>query len=197
MAGKISISIEDVFALSKNQLDDLYAYMFLCARQYEPDEELEEMLDTASVRMNPGVTEEEILDIVSGTPSADSTGLPWDVRIHASTKTLTQDGKWKKRKGIEAEEVTRVEAELRGTVTAPVPEPEPAFNPFAATPEPEPTAPMSYNELIPFVTKAVQKQQVTNDQITNAVTKIGLPSFPMLQNRPDLIPALLTELNLS
>lgn len=43
----------------------------------------------------------------------DKGGLPWDERIHAGTKTTTKDGHWKKKKGVDPAEVTRIETELR------------------------------------------------------------------------------------
>lgn len=49
----------------------------------------------------------------------DSKGLPWDERIHASTKTTVADGSWKKKKGInDPALIARVEAELRARVAA-------------------------------------------------------------------------------
>lgn len=44
----------------------------------------------------------------------DSAGMPWDERIHASTKTKNADGKWKKRKGVDDAVTLAVEAELKG-----------------------------------------------------------------------------------
>lgn len=44
----------------------------------------------------------------------DSTGLPWDGRIHSESKKLTGKGVWKKRRGISDEETTRIEHEIRG-----------------------------------------------------------------------------------
>lgn len=66
----------------------------------------------------------------------DSRGLPWDPRIHASTKSKTQKGVWTAKRGINDEAmVHRIEEELRaamaarapastpGTVVAPPPPP--------------------------------------------------------------------------
>lgn len=47
-------------------------------------------------------------------PELDSAGMPWDERIHASTKTKTQKGEWKKRKGVDPSVTTAVEAEIKG-----------------------------------------------------------------------------------
>ncbi len=44
----------------------------------------------------------------------DSTGLPWDERIHASTKTKLVSGEWKAKRGINDEALVKsIEAELR------------------------------------------------------------------------------------
>lgn len=48
-------------------------------------------------------------------PATDSTGLPWDERIHASSKAMVAGNKWRKRKGVSDVTVAAVEAELRGT----------------------------------------------------------------------------------
>ena len=44
----------------------------------------------------------------------DSSGLMWDARIHASTRTKVQDGTWKMKRGVEPELVAQVMAELKG-----------------------------------------------------------------------------------
>lgn len=78
----------------------------------------------------------------------DSAGLPWDARIHASTRTkLKADGRWKPKRGVDAAIVASVEAELRavmaipagGHVAAPPPPPPAAA---AIPPPPPPAAPV-------------------------------------------------------
>ena len=44
----------------------------------------------------------------------DSSGLMWDARIHASTRTKISDGTWKMKRGVEPEIVAQVMAELKG-----------------------------------------------------------------------------------
>lgn len=46
-------------------------------------------------------------------PTTDSTGLPWDERIHASSKALNADGTWRTKRGVDKALVAEVEAELR------------------------------------------------------------------------------------
>lgn len=55
--------------------------------------------------------------------NVDSTGMPWDERIHASTKATTKDGVWKKRRGVPELTVDQVEAELRGVAVDDTPVP--------------------------------------------------------------------------
>lgn len=50
----------------------------------------------------------------------DSEGLPWDKRIHASTKTKIASGVWKLARGVDASVVEAVKAELRGLMSVPV-----------------------------------------------------------------------------
>ena len=77
-------------------------------------------------------------------PAFDSTGLPWDERIHAGTKAVNADGTWKKRRGVQEIQVNQVEAELRAQVgAAPVAAPQPVYPqpapmPVAAAPAVDP-----------------------------------------------------------
>jgi len=102
--------------------------------------------------------------------NVDSEGMPWDTRIHASTKTTVKDGKWKnKRKPLKmgddewAEFVTTVKAECKQAMTGepievetmedcvsvaeqafgttPPPPPPPAPTVSDVPPPPPPTAP--------------------------------------------------------
>jgi hypothetical protein len=52
-------------------------------------------------------------------PERDSAGLPWDARIHGSTKTTNADGTWRQKRGLNDPALkARVEAELRAAVSA-------------------------------------------------------------------------------
>lgn len=53
--------------------------------------------------------------------AVDSSGLPWDERIHAPSKNTVKDGTWRKKKSVEPATVASVEAELRGRMASPVP----------------------------------------------------------------------------
>lgn len=56
-----------------------------------------------------------------GAPAVDKAGLPWDARIHSSSKELTKDGVWRKKRGVSDEEVAQVEAQLTRLMTLPNP----------------------------------------------------------------------------
>jgi hypothetical protein len=71
----------------------------------------------------------------------DSNNLPWDARIHASSRTQTKDGVWTKRKGVSGVEFARVSGELLSAAPAPVVVP---FTPLA----PQPGAPASGAPLV-------------------------------------------------
>ena len=64
----------------------------------------------------------------------DINGLPWDARIHASTKTKIDDGSWRARRGVAKEVIAQIEAELKSgaapTTAAPVPFVVPADTPI-------------------------------------------------------------------
>ena len=91
--------------------------------------------------------EDEEVDV---TGVVDADGLPWDPRIHSSSKQLVADGTWRKRRNTAKELFAEVEAELRGLSTvdarvdAPIPAPPPPPPPPAAVafanPAPPPPA---------------------------------------------------------
>lgn len=139
-------------------------------------------------------------------PELDGEGLPWDKRIHASTKTRRQsDNTWKLIKGLDPAVVKAVKAELRQTMVAgpapvtvtplPVPTapaaPEPAaFWPGepAAPVAPTPTAPPTYGAMCEWMVAKVSSGAFTKDHVKEAFATVGLPTIPSLENREDLIP---------
>lgn len=91
----------------------------------------------------------------------DSAGVPWDERIHASTKTTNKDGTWTRRRNTPDAVFDAVMAELKGAapsgnvygntdkggvgpdgmITLPTPEPEETSAAAAFAPVPTPPAP--------------------------------------------------------
>ena len=164
----------------------------------------------------------------------DASGLPWDGRIHASTRTKTQDDLWKMKRNAPEEVVEKVTDELRqtmgaGTVDTPTPSQvfaiAPAIAPAAITPPPfapvavtpAPPASTSTTEtpqagtvtgaslfnrnpfiaLMKQITVGHTNKTLTQEAITQAVQSVGLTSLPMLNVRPDLIPAVAQSLGLT
>lgn len=96
----------------------------------------------------------------------DNEGLPWDERIHASTKTKTAKGIWTKRKGVDDATRDAVVAELRqqypadesadeapaAAPTAPTVAP-PAAAPTISVPGAAPTPATPYTELVDWLAK--------------------------------------------
>lgn len=127
--------------------------------------------------------------------TVDKAGLPWDERIHASSRTLTADGCWRKKRGVSDGLVTEVETQLRSLMALPAPvaapAPPPAAPVAAAVPAPPPPAQSgkdAYVRLISKASAAIVAKQLTQDQVNSAVIAAGVPSLPLLANRVDLVP---------
>jgi len=147
----------------------------------------------------------------------DARGLPWDERIHASTRTQTQKGEWKAKRGVDDALVADVEMELRarveatrapfvplnGGVAAPVVPPPPmqAVPPAPPAPPAAPgvtggaggagAPPSTFAELAMWVTPWASgaNPRLTMAQVNEAVkVSTGLPLFNLLQTNPALIP---------
>jgi len=144
----------------------------------------------------------------------DKTGLPWDERIHASTKSKLKSGEWKEKRGVDPALIASVTAELRAIPTgapAPVDNPAAVFgagapvdNPAAvfgagapapALPQaPAPTAPAggdptTFEQLMPRLTPAISSGQLSPLALQNACTSMGLANVVGLQQNPALVPS--------
>lgn len=146
----------------------------------------------------------------------DSKGLPWDERIHASTKSKLASGEWKNKRGIPPERITTVEAELRASLGAtPAPlapavaaAPLPPVAPTATTPAhaapvgaSSPTTtplppvapaanadPVDFTQLMPRVSAAVAGGLLPPTALNEACVANGLPSIVGLQQNPAYVP---------
>jgi len=132
----------------------------------------------------------------------DTVGCPWDARIHAGTKTQTDAGKWKRRRGVSDDEFRNVMHEIT----------DPGYQPTAAPDIPQvPPAPdaatagfgesgdgsVGWAELVQKVMSAKVQEQITQDQVDQVVTGLGLEGgFNAMASRPELYPQFMIELNL-
>lgn len=134
-------------------------------------------------------------------PALDAAGLPWDARIHSSSKAILADGTWRKKRGVPTEVLTAVEAELRQVLAIPaavVPTPPAAVVPTPpATVVPTPPAavvdhpvPVNFPEFLQAITRRVREGHTTLERILAIVTAQGLPNIQAVGVRGDLIPTL-------
>ena len=110
--------------------------------------------------------------------SRDSTGALWDPELHASSKALTKDGKWRAR---------------RNSGEAPPPPPAVAPPP----PPPPPSAPaITFAQMMTKLTPGFGDGSLTMLDVNQALGRLGVTNLPALNQSPDLIPDLLRELGL-
>lgn len=142
----------------------------------------------------------------TGGPQFDSSGLPWDERIHGKSSDgslpTNANGTWRKRRGVDDATVARVEAELRGrtpavpdvpnvpettpqppVVTAPVSSAATSAAEAPAPPVPAPpTGGMTFAQFVAEANKFGK-----NYAELNALSgQLGVPAFKDMKDRPDL-----------
>lgn len=125
------------------------------------------------------------------TVEIDKHGLPWDGRIHASTKGKNADGAWKKKRGLDDAALAQVEAELKALMAIPSAGPQLVPAPPAAIPPP-PGAPDPFKGFIALMGRAsaaMQAKKITEDEIKKCCSSIdpSLVALPLLANRLDLV----------
>lgn len=134
----------------------------------------------------------------------DSSGLPYDARIHAETRGVNKDGTWKRRRNVSDEIVDAVTAELRATVgtaapapvtTAPVVIPPPPAANVVQIPLPV-TAPVAndYTKLCDFLAKNTGEGTSLPDAWVSAFFEANTTTLPALASEPDKAGKLLASL---
>ena len=124
----------------------------------------------------------------------DKRGLPWDHRIHSSSKAVNADGTWRNKRGVAEDQLATVEAELRSVMAIPaaaVPLPP---GPSALPPPPPGDTAMTFVKLMPKVTAAVAAGTVTIDHVNAVLKQYGFPHLPALATKPDWVPKIHDEL---
>lgn len=148
----------------------------------------------------------------------DSTGLPWDKRIHSSSKAKNADGSWRKLRGLnDAALVSRVEAELRsqglqalaaGGYVAPPPQmpavgvvptppqvpPPPGTDAPAAPPAPSGPDVTTPEGLMEWVTPRMMDGSLTFDTVAAALQSNGVESLAALKTNPAAVPGVYAAL---
>lgn len=141
----------------------------------------------------------------------DSDGVPWDGRIHSTSRSKLASGQWKLRRGIDKAEAARVTAELKAVqagapsaASAPV-APPPVVT--AAPPAPVQAQVTSFPLLLQSITANLTTGALTNAAVLDAVREaLGLETvqaieagggnvgLPLLAARPDLVPVVARRL---
>lgn len=174
------------------------------------------------VQAAPGVTPaaaaaaapQQDTTVIAGTTGTllDSTGLPWDERIHSSAKSQTGKKVWTKRKGVDDATFNSVSAQLRATLaatgTAALPT-APALPGAAApslpalpaqagpiVPALPTTAPTVYQNFVAYIGTQLQGPtnpagRLTSDWVDQVIANHGVAGgIANLALREDLIPAI-------
>jgi hypothetical protein len=154
---------------------------------------------------------------ITQTEQLDSEGLPWDARIHASTKTFRlSDNTWKLARNIEPAKVEAVKAELRAAMSAPGPlasvaapvppapvdqpviPPAPtapaAVIPTPPAPAPTGTAPTTFPDFVSRVTAMQNADKIAFTEIVAVCQKHGLANLGLVGSRMDLMPTIFADL---
>lgn len=143
-------------------------------------------------------TEEDVTDdeVEPSEGALDTDGLPWDHRIHASTRSKNADGRWKLLRGVDKDVVAEIKAEYMGksdTIpenTAPQkaevisetpPPPPPPVESEVVTPPPPP--PPSEGSKWSFVTliEAITANNIPLEKAQATAAEFGVTRFPLLQ----------------
>lgn len=127
------------------------------------------------------------------TAELDADGLPWDHRIHASTKTKVKDGTWKKKRGVDADTVASVTAELKQVMEAPTPEATPSPLDDLVTQAESET--ITFKDLLMRVSELRNSGKMSDDDFHKLPEQLGVPSFPSLNVRTDLLPKAMELVN--
>lgn len=139
-----------------------------------------------AVKPTPPPPATETAPAASGS-ELDKRGMPWDARIHASTKSKLANGNWKNKRGVPDAEREAIEAELLGGApdsgadNTTTPPPPPVQEAAAQTPPP-PVAQASGEkvETFPQLMHFIQSNGITPDVYRDYLTAFGLTALPDL-----------------
>lgn len=140
----------------------------------------------------------------------DADGLPWDARIHSSSKNKIADGTWRKKRGVDKEDYDRVVDELRQLMAVPVATRDDelpgmwSHSDFeggatdADVPPPPPVVadddtPAAFTAFLKAVSHKIQAKELTMADVTAALPE-GVANLQLLNGRQDLIPQVWAKL---
>jgi len=111
----------------------------------------------------------------------DVNGIPWDARIHSSSRKCTKEGRWAYKRGGDKAQIPIVEAQLKKVISPTI---------EAALPPPPP--PPQIEDFPSFMQWIVRQDPIfTNtDGLNKLCEKFGMPSIALLASNPGKIPSL-------
>lgn len=138
--------------------------------------------------------------VATAVPSApnlvdlDKNGIPWDERIHSSSRAKIADGSWKLKRGVDDNVVSTVKAELEGFKPLPPTKGEDII----IVPIPAPAAPDGKAAFVALVTKAsraISEKKITPEQMAAICATVGIPNVMALSAKLDLVPAVSLQID--
>lgn len=133
----------------------------------------------------------------SPSSTLDKNGIPWDGRIHASSKALVADGSWRAKRNVDPALVATVTAELRGAQAAP-----PGHG-LSGQPWPFATSEADIRPLAGFagmmdkLPGLMVAGTITTDMVAAACASVGVANLPALATREDLVPQVAAALGVT
>lgn len=136
-------------------------------------------------------------------PTFDANGLPWDERIHASSKALNADGTWRYKRGGDLAERATVEAELRGAAE-PVDDipPPPVEEPADDIPPPPPAEPeeaaapvVTVGDVFKRITGLQKEGKLPQAELNMALEIVGMASTGDIMKAADRAAEVLAAIN--
>jgi hypothetical protein len=143
----------------------------------------------------------------------DKNGLPWDERIHASSRAKIADGSWRMKRGVQQHFVDEVEAQLRGQthgsaaldadalkLAAMGGDPGPSMPPAPPGPPAPPAAPvagagLTFGQLAKRVGAKITLGELTAQDLGTQMAALGFPGGLHEANaRPDMWATILETL---
>lgn len=132
----------------------------------------------------------------------DKNGLPWDERIHASSRAKIADGSWRMKRGVQQHVVEEVEAQLRGqthgsAAAEPAAPAAPAAPPGPPAPPAAPVAGdgLTFGQLAKRVGAKITLGELTAQDLAAKMATLGFPGGLHEANaRPDMWATILETL---
>lgn len=228
----LTLSLSDLDRLTKGQREALSGFILSFNSPYKsekyfpkdeptPTEEVESELspEVAFGKESTAVADFSVADyalksitgaLVAKTAQCglDNSGLPWDERIHSSSKAFNADATWRKKRGVSDALVAEVELQLKALMNVPAPvhiqaevaqvPPPPAevlsfpvASPVPLPPDFDPKK--AFVNFIQSSAQAVREGKITQEEVKNICIKHGVPDIPLLGNRLDLVPVIAIE----